>query len=161
MDRRVVLHSLWLSPLVLGARAAGAEARGVELAVVVALNSPLKDLSLSDLRRIYTSEPFSDPKGTRLVPLNHPPRTTDRVGFDRLVLGMDPETVGKFWLDRRIRGQPGAPRTVDSLAMLLKVVAKLPGAIGYVRPQYLREVSALKIEGTLPGKPGYRLVFAE
>jgi hypothetical protein len=138
-----------------------AESRGVELAVVVAQGSPLKDVSFGDLRRIFTSEPFTDPSGARLVPLNHPPHAPDRVGFDRVVLGMEPDVVSKFWLDRRIRGQPGAPRTVDSLGMLLKVVAKLPGAIGYVRPQYLREVSALKVEGVLPGKPGYRLVFAE
>ncbi len=162
MDRRILLRSLLLTPAMAGVRGAwAAESRGVELAVVIAQNSPLKELSFGDLRRLFTSEPMSDPSGTRLVPLNHPPRTPDRVGFDRVVLGMDPDTVGKFWLDRRIRGQSGAPRTVDSLGMLLKVVARLPGAIGYVRPQYMREVSALKIEGLLPGKPGYRLVFAE
>jgi hypothetical protein len=161
MQRRVVLRSLLLSPLGAGIDAAWAEGRGVELAVVVAESSPLQELSLADLRRIFTSEPFSDPSGTRLVPLNHPPRTPDRAGFDRVVLGMEPDAVAKFWLDRRIRGQPGAPRTVDSLGILLKVVAKLPGAIGYVRPQYLREVRALKVEGALPGKPGYRLVFGE
>jgi hypothetical protein len=38
---------------------------------------------------------------------------------------------------------------------------QLPGAIGYVRPHYLRDANVVKVEGTSPGKPGYRLVFAE
>jgi hypothetical protein len=161
MDRRLALSSLLLASVSVSLRSARAESRSIELAVIVAQGSPLKDLSFGDLRRIFTSEPFNDPAGTRLVPLNHPPHTPDRVGFDRVVLGMDPQSVGKYWLDRRIRGQPGPPRTVDSLSMLLKVVAKLPGAIAYVRPQYMKDVVALKVDGHLPGKPGYRLIFAE
>jgi len=161
MQRRRLLRSLVLAPAaILAPRWALGLERAVELAVVVANDSPLKELSLANLRHVFMSEPFSDPSGTRLVPLNHPPKTPDRVAFDSLVLGMNADTVGKFWLDRRIRGQSGAPRTVDSLALLLKVVARLPGAIGYIRPSFIgSDVGALKVEGVLPGKPGYRLIF--
>jgi len=162
MDRRSALHGLLLASLGSAApRVVWAETQAAVLALVVAASSPLRDLTLADLRRIFTGEPFSDPSGTQVVPLNHPPHTPDRVGFDRVVLGMAPDAVAKFWLDRRIRGQSGAPRTVDSLGMLLKVVAKLPGAIAYIRPQYIKDVSALKIEGVPPGKPGYRILFGE
>ena len=40
------------------------------------------------------------------------PRTVDRVGFDQVVLKMDPDAVGRFWIDRKIRGGSGPPRTV-------------------------------------------------
>ncbi len=162
MQRRLLLRSLVLTPAGLCLPgAAVAESSGVTLAVIVSKTSPLRDLSLADLRRIFMSEPFSDPGGNRVIALNHPARTTDRMAFDQVVLGMDADAVSKFWLDRRIRGQSGAPRTVDSLSMLLGVVANLPGAIGYSRVQHMTDkVTALKIAGVLPGKPGYPLVFA-
>jgi ABC-type phosphate transport system substrate-binding protein len=163
LRRRSLLQTFLVAPAgIAWVRSVQAQPRGVELALVVAKDSPLKELSFADLRRVFTSEPITGPSGRRIVPFNHPPHTPDRVAFDRLVLGMSASDVAKFWLDRRIRGQSGAPRTVDSLAMLLKVVAKLPGAIGYVRPQFISpEVTAIKLDGLLPGKPGYKLIFSE
>jgi hypothetical protein len=80
----------------------------------------------------------------------------DRVGFDRVVLGMDAERVGQFWIDRKIRGGSGPPRTVESLTTLRRVVEKLPGAIGYIRPSQLsNEVRAIRVDGKLPEDADY------
>lgn len=126
------------------------------LAIIVAPDSKLKNLSLGDLRHVFQSERITDPDGNKLIPLNHPPKTVDRVGFDTSVLGMDAETVGRFWIDRKIRGGSGPPRTVESLSTLRRVVEKLPGAIGYIRPgQLSNEVRAIRIDGKLPEDPGY------
>lgn len=134
----------------------------VVLAVVVGPGSKLGELGVSDLKRIFTSERVTDPGGNKLIPLNHPPKTVDRVGFDRSVLGMSPDEVGRFWVDRRIRGGSGPPRTVESIATLRRVVQNLPGAIGYLRRGHLNsEVKALRIEGKLPGEPGYPVHFRE
>jgi hypothetical protein len=128
----------------------------VPLAVIVSPDSKLTNISTADLRRVFQSERLTDPDGTRLIPLNHPPKTVDRVGFDEVVLGMDAEAVGRFWIDRKIRGQSGPPRTVESLATLRRVVEKLPGAIGYIRPSQLsNEVRAIRVDGKLPEDPGY------
>ncbi len=127
----------------------------VALAIIVAPGSKLTNISIDDLRRVFQSERLTDPAGNRLIGLNHPPKTVDRAGFDRAVLGMDPETVGRFWIDRKIRGSSGPPRTVDSLAILRRVVEKLPGAIGYIRPAQLSgEVRAIRVDGKLPEDPG-------
>jgi len=128
----------------------------VVLAVIVAPESKLTNISVADLRRVFQSERLTDPDGSKLIPLNHPPKTVDRVGFDQVVLGMDPETVGRFWIDRKIRGGSGPPRTVESLATLRRVVEKLPGALGYLRPAQLSsEVRAVRVDGKLPEDPGY------
>jgi hypothetical protein len=128
----------------------------VALAIIVAPDSKLKNLSFGDLRHVFQSERITDPDGNKLIPLNHPPKTVDRVGFDSVVLGMDAETVGRFWIDRKIRGGSGPPRTVESLSTLRRVVEKLPGAIGYIRPAQLsNEVRAIRIDGKLPEDPGY------
>src|SRR5262245_41450223 len=97
----------------------------VALALIVAPSSKLTNISSADLRRVFQSERLTDPDGNRLIALNHPPKTVDRVGFDHVVMGMDPEGVGRFWIDRKIRGGSGPPRTVESLTTLRRVVEKL------------------------------------
>ena len=128
----------------------------VSLAVIVSPSSKLTTIRSDDLRRVFQSERITDPDGNRLIALNHPPKTVDRVGFDQAVLGMDADAVGRFWIDRKIRGGNGPPRTVESLATLRRVVEKLPGAIGYIRPaQLTNEVRAIRVDGKLPEDPGY------
>jgi hypothetical protein len=142
-------------------RSARASNRSV-LAVVVAKSSAVQDLSLPELKRIFTSEGDKDPAGRRYVPFNHPPHTTDRVAFDKIVLGLTADEVSQFWIERRIRGMPSAPRSVDSLSLLLRLVARLPGAVGYARPSQLTgEVRAIKVNGKLPNDPSYPLAFSE
>jgi hypothetical protein len=131
----------------------------VALVVIVARNSELTNISLSDLRQAFESERVGDDQ-RRLIPLNYPPRTPDRVGFDQIVLGRDPEGVGRFWIARKIQGGAGPPRTVASLATLRRVVEKLPGAIAYIRPGQLSSgIRAIRVSGKLPEDPGYPLRY--
>ena len=119
----------------------------------------LANISLADLQRVFSSEVVTAEDGTRLLPINHPPRTADRVAFDRLVLDRDSEAVGRFWIDRRIRGGSGPPRTVDNVQALRRAVSGLPGAISYLRTSLLTaDVRAVRVNGKLPGEPGYPLV---
>lgn len=155
------LVCLLLSFLPSAERSAKADGR-VILAVVVATGSSVQDLKLSALRRIFTNEGDSDSSGQRYVPFNHPPHTTDRAAFDKLVLGMSPDDVSEFWIERKIRGLPGPPRSVDSLSLLLRLIAHLPGGISYARPSQLTgEVRAIRINGKLPSDPAYPLAFSE
>jgi hypothetical protein len=132
------------------------------LAVVVAKASPVQELTVAELRRIFTSEGDSDSSGQRYVPFNHPPHTTDRMSFDQAVLGMSADDVSQFWIERRIKGLPGPPRSVDSLSLLLRLIARLPGGIGYARPAQLTgEVRAVRVNGKLPSDARYPLVFDE
>jgi len=134
----------------------------VALAVIVSPNSKLTNISVADLRRVFQSERLTDPDGNRLIALNHPPKTVDRVGFDQVVLRMDPDEVGRFWIDRKIRGGNGPPRTVESLATLRRVVEKLPGAIGYLRPgQLSNEVRVIRVDGKLPEETGYAIRYPQ
>ncbi len=134
----------------------------VILAVVVAKGSSVEDVKLSELKRIFTNEGDSDSSGQRYVPFNHPPHTTDRVGFDQVVLAMTPDEVSQFWIERKIRGLSGPPRSVDSLSLLLRLIARLPGGISYARPNQLTgDVRAIRVNGKLPNDAGYPLAFSE
>jgi len=117
------------------------------LVVVVAKGSKLTNISRSDLKREFLGETPSDDDAV-LVPFNAPPSTAERTGFDRRVLGMSADEVGRYWVDRKVRGQSGAPRSLPSSAHIAKVVAKFPRAIGYLPVSELTaDVQAVRIDG--------------
>jgi hypothetical protein len=126
--------------------------------VVVGAQTPLHDISRSELRRVYLGE-VTDLHGLRLVALNQAPGTPARVDFDRALLALEPEAIARFWIDQRIRGQGSAPRAIPSVALLLRVLAQLPGGVSYVRKSDLPAAGAgvkvLTVDGKKPGEPGY------
>jgi hypothetical protein len=137
-------------------------AERVTLAVFVAKDSGLHNLKLTELRRIFTNADDSGFSGQRSTPFNHPAHSTDRIGFDRTVLRMDPDEVSRFWIDRKIRGLAGPPRAVDSMSQLLRLVSHTSTGIAYARPsQVSAEVRVIRIDGKLPNDAGYPLQFEE
>lgn len=147
---------------VIGTEPSARAAERVTLAVIVARDSSLQNLKMSELRRIFTNADDSGFSGHRSVPFNHTARSGDRIGFDQTVLRMSPDEVSRFWIDRKIRGLPGPPRAVDSLSQLLRLVSRTSGGIGYARPSQLTsEVRVIRVDGKLPSEPGYPLQFNE
>jgi hypothetical protein len=139
------------------ARPAAAEAPA-PLAVVVARNSPLGSMSIYDLKHLFLGEFVTDPDGKRLIPLNQSAQSRDRTSFDAAVLGMTSEQGAAYWIDRRIRGQSGSPRAVDSSDLAQRIVARLDGAVAYVRLSAVRpDVKIVRVDGRLPTDPGYRI----
>ncbi len=124
------------------------------LVIVVAQTSALKELSLQDLQRLYRGD-INSLQGKRMLPLNHLPRSEPREHFDQRVLGMNAEETARYWIDRRIRGQSGAPKSVPA-RLMAAVVAKLPNSIGYVSAGSAdAALTVLRVNGKLPGEPGY------
>jgi hypothetical protein len=126
------------------------------MAVIVSADSPTRDLPLSTIRRVFLGYEADDASGRRFIPFNHPPRAPIRAAFDREVLDMTPDQVGRYWMDSLIRGQGGAPRTVPNTELLFKVVAKVPGAISYAELSRVSGgVTAVRVNGKAPGQLGY------
>jgi hypothetical protein len=141
--------------VVFGSRAA---ADGKKLVVVVARGSAVNNLSRADLKRCFLSEPVTA-GGSTLIPFNAAPGTPTRMGFDQAVLGMSPEQVGRYWVDRKIRGQSGAPRSLPSAAHVAKVAAKFPHAISYLpEDQLTSDIQAVAIDGVAYTDPSYDIV---
>jgi hypothetical protein len=136
-----------------------ASADPVRLQLITAKANAVRDLSLADLRQVYRGKQVAI-GGTKLVPFNHPPNTPDRVAFDRIVLGMSPEEVGRYWIDQKIRGGDSPPRIIDSVALLVRVVGALPGAVAYVREGFSSpDLKIVTLEGRLPNDPRYPLTY--
>lgn len=158
MRRRVFLEasaaalSGWLWPESAGAGSA------LVLVPIVSASSPVADVSLGTLRRVFTSQPVSGPGGVTFVGFNQPAGARERELFDRVVLGMGPEEAARYWVDQRIRGGVRPPRSVPNVALLRQVVVRYPGAIGYLAVSDLdATVKPVTINGVGPAAPGYPL----
>jgi len=127
------------------------------LVVVVAQAFPQNDISLASLKTAFRGRP-SNIGGKPLVPINHQLGSAMRVEFDRVVLGLDPAAVGRYWVDQRIRDEGSPPKTVPTADLAVRVVAALPNAVTYARPSLLNpKVKTVKIDGKAAGQPGYAL----
>ena len=133
--------------------------RAEPIVVIVGKGSPVSELSTGDLQRIFLSMPMQNAQGTPFVPFNYPAKTPVRERFDRIILGMSPDDVGRHWIDQRIRGNPAPPRTMQSPTLLCRVVAKVQGAIAYIPASLLGpQCQTVTIGGRKLMDPGY--VFA-
>jgi ABC-type phosphate transport system substrate-binding protein len=103
------------------------------LIVVIANKSVgVAKVTRDDLRPIFQTKKDTWPDGTPAKPFNLPDNNGTRQGFDVAVLGLEPDRVARYWIDRKIRGGERPPQTAPSSAVMLKVVAKTAGAVGYV-----------------------------
>lgn len=118
--------------------------------IVVAASSPVDNLSVEDVRRTFTGDSID------LRPLNLPPGTPERVNLDLALLRRGPDDVARYWIERKIRGQSGPPRVIPNGRLVVKIVARVPGAIGYVAEGPLPpDVKAVRVGGLPPGHPRY------
>jgi len=137
-----------------GLVSAGTEPR---LVLVVAKGSPIVDITRADLKQVFLSE-TTTVNGHKVVPFNFETKAVQRIAFDQIVLGMSVDEIGRFWIDRKIRGQRPAPRAVPSLAYMVKLVQVFPGAIGYLLENELpADIQALTIGGISHKDPRYPL----
>ena len=89
-------------------------------------------LSRDDLRLIFQTRRTVWPDGSVVRPFNLMPTEPARQVFDRVVLGLTPDLMPRFWIDRRIRGESHPPKTVPTDATMLKVIRSLAGSVGYI-----------------------------
>jgi hypothetical protein len=100
--------------------------------VVIVNKGNVENPSLSDLAAVFTTRKQSWPNGQRILPFNFPPKHPARVEFDHSVLQMNPAAVARYWIDRRIRAGNPPPKQVNNAQLVVRLVAKLPGAVAYV-----------------------------
>jgi hypothetical protein len=134
-----------------------AHAADEPLVVIASAKTLLASISRSDLRRLFSGEQVSF-GGKPLVPFAASPETRERAFFDKAILGMSPEQMSKYWIDRRIRGQSSAPRSAPKPENIAKAVATVPNAVGYVPASMpLVGIKVIAIDGKRAGDSSYAL----
>ena len=147
---------LWTQPPTLSSHPRALTARE-PLLIVASTAFPADDISLATLKVAFRGQ-MAEAGGKRVIPINHTVGTELRVEFDRIVLGLEPSAVGRYWVDRRIRDEGLPPKSVPTAELAVRVVAAVPTAITYARRALLNpKVKALTIDGKDAGDPGYAL----
>jgi ABC-type phosphate transport system substrate-binding protein len=108
------------------------EAGSSDLLVVVNAQNPTKVLTASQLRPIFQTTKRKWDSGELVEPVNLPEKSLPRQLFDKAVLGFDPETSLRYWIDRKVRGEARPPKKLTTPAAVLAHVGGTPGGIGYV-----------------------------
>jgi hypothetical protein len=129
MDRRTFIEVVAVAGVIGLCRHALAAPR---LVIVVNPKNPVRSLGAGEIEAIFTTRRLDWPGGSRIVAFNFPPRHPAREEFDRRALHLEPDEVARFWIDRRVRGGHPPPRQIPDARTMLRVVASLETAVGYV-----------------------------
>lgn len=110
----------------------GSEAGPTDLLVIVNSQNSVTRLGASDLRPIFQTSKRKWDNGAAVEPVNLPEKSTQRQLFDKAVLGFDPDTALRYWIDRKVRGEARPPKKLTTPAAVMAHVAGTPGGIGYI-----------------------------
>lgn len=122
------------------------------LAVVVNSENPLKDISLEDLRKIYTGEKKTWENGSPVVPVMGPEGSTENRTFLSTVCSTDEKGLKTLWTS--LKAAP--PSMIEKNEWILRFVFTNPGAIAfYPSDASMQQVKVIRVEGKEPTDPAY------
>jgi hypothetical protein len=127
--------------------------------VIVASALNITDIDIGTLRRVFEGY-ATEHRGVRLIAFNQNIGTPARTSFDRAVLGLAPDQVGRFWMDQKIRQASQPPRMIPTPELVVRVIVSLRGGVGYLigaARDLPKGVRFLTINGKSPTDPGYPL----
>jgi ABC-type phosphate transport system substrate-binding protein len=132
------------------------------LAVVVHKSSAEEDLSASNLRKMFTGDLRNWPNSAPVVVIEQPDESPTQQELLQLLLRTTTAGYKRLLLALQFQGKElPAIRVLNSDDTAIKFVRNVPGAIAIVDAQVLASegalVKILKVDGRLPGDPGYLL----
>ena len=133
--------------------------RASNIAVVVNPDTPVSDLSLEDVRKIFLGDRQYWTAKIPVVLLIRAPAARERDVVLRLVYQMDEVQFKRYWIAKIFRAESAtAPKIVYSNDMAKELTAAIPGAIVLIDARDVSPgVKVLRVDGQLPGQPDYPL----
>jgi len=102
------------------------------LAIVLHQDNPASALTVADLQRIFRKQMRMWPHGESVVPVDWDATSDVRQEFSRRVLGRTVREMSEFWVQQSLTQGLTPPSTLKSSRAILRFVASVPGAIGYL-----------------------------
>jgi len=151
--------SVLLLGLVLLAPPPADSAASGDVAVVVNATVPVGEMSFTELRRVFLGERQFWSSSLRISLLLHAPAARERDVLLKTVYEMSEAQLRQHWIGKVFRAEAAsAPQMFSSEEEIVQALATIPGSIAAVDVIRLpRGLRVLKIDGRLPGEPGYRL----
>lgn len=126
--RKLIFITHLCIAVALGTPVAGQDASEI----VVIAHPTTTETSLRELADIFSRRSRYWDDGSKAVAFNLSTTNPLRHIFDQVVIGLSPGRVSRYWIDARVRDGERPPRAVDDPKLVIRVVAQLPGAVGYV-----------------------------
>jgi phosphate transport system substrate-binding protein len=139
-----------------------AAVRAEDLAIVVAPNVPLSNLTLPEALRIFQCQTTRLSDGMALNVVTRERGCAERNALLAGIYNFNDAAYEKFFMQAVFTGVLQAPpRIVSTASAMKKLTISKPGTIGYIRASEVdSSVKVVKIDGVGPGEPGYRVKLA-
>lgn len=133
--------------------------RDSDVAVVVNADTPVTDLSLSEVRKVFLGERQYWNSKLPVVLLIRAPVARERDVVLRVIYQMTEAQFKQFWVAKIFRAEVTAPpKIVYSNDLQYELVSAIPGAIAFVDSRSVRPgVKVVRVDGMLPGDKNYPL----
>ena len=133
--------------------------RDSDVAVVVNADTPVTDLSLAEVRKVFLGERQYWNAKLPVVLLIRAPVARERDLVLRVIYQMTEAQFKQFWVAKIFRAEVTAPpKIVYSNDLQFELVSAIPGAIAFVDSRSVRPgVKVLRVDGKLPGDENYPL----
>jgi len=160
-DKRVaaiLLLMIWLTMTVQGLSTAQTT-KGGDIAVVVNSDTPVSDLSLSEVRKVLLGERQYWNSKLPVTLLIRAPQARERDVVLRVIYQMSEAQFKQYWVAKIFRAEAASPpKIVYSNDMQYELVTAIPGAIAFVDARAVRPgVKVLRVDGHQPGDKSYAL----
>jgi hypothetical protein len=150
----------WLLALVsLCATAAGPVPESNPVAIIVRSDLPLDNLPFTELRRLMLGDRQFWSSNLKVTLLVRAPGARERDVVLKDIYQMSEAQFRQYWIAKVFRAEAASgPRIVYSNEMATELVAQIPGAVAFVDASRVPAgLKVIKINGHLPGEPGYPL----
>jgi ABC-type phosphate transport system substrate-binding protein len=137
----------------------GQTSRGADVAVVVNSDTPVTELSLAEVRKVFLGERQYWNAKLPVVLLIRAPAARERDVVLRVIYQMSEEQFKQYWVAKIFRAEvTSPPKIVYSNDMQYELVSAMPGAIAFVDARNIRPgVKILRVDGMMPGDKDYPL----
>jgi hypothetical protein len=144
--------------LVLGPFAV-AQQKAADIAVVTNAQTPITDLPLSDVRKVFLGEKQYWTANMPVILLVRAPVAREREVVLKTIYQMTESQFKQYWVAKIFRSEAvSAPKIVYSADMTNQLLSVIPGSIAFMEAKDVGPgLKVLKVDGKLPGESGYKL----
>jgi ABC-type phosphate transport system substrate-binding protein len=132
---------------------------GADVAVIVSPLNPVESISSAELRKIFAGEKQSWSGNRPIFVVVRAPQAHEREVLLYRIMRMTESEYKQYWVKKVYSGEAQRePLAVMSNGMQLEAVRSDKGGIALISMQDVRPgVKVLKVDGHMPGTPGYLL----
>jgi len=138
---------------------AAAQAHDVDIALVANPDTPVSNLTLSEVRKVLLGDRQYWSTNVPVVLLIRAPVARERNVVLKIIYQMSESQFKQYWIAKIFRAESAsAPKVVYSNDMAYELVTAMPGAIAFIDAREVHPgAKVIRVDGHLPGEAGYPL----